>query len=455
MKETCMYLETRDLFQEQTQCSVVEREANNGNSCNRFQKADALRAQPIFAMRTASFTYCNKISYHKNVYKQLTMMKRVSIYDGVSIDWYETTTCYEVTMILLFALVSTTTVAQEKNAQRSARAPQAQIKYHDPNGLNVDWKFFGALNQYRSHVQNSEPAQQPSEPAHSQQQLQLTQQQQLQSQLVQVDPSQSEHTSYLQQQTQAEPQQIVPNRIQYKTVVVQAPQPVEEQPEPNQLQYKVYPQAQAQPVEAQPVEATQYSRYSNAPARVKQVILEEFKPPNIHPDPSSYYPSDVQVSQYGQQPAANAVQYEQPEQQKSRRDYADRGLQEVPIERLPSPIPQKLVIDKNMPMEIQQLLQYQARLPYEVIANSISSRPKSLFVPKSLPAVTKGPYRYQSKVYYVNDDEYEADIGATKPGFEEKEDLETEEFGVYKDFQSWFFKRTLDGNAAVAWKSYL
>ncbi|KAK1135186.1 hypothetical protein K0M31_007957 [Melipona bicolor] len=341
--------------------------------------------------------------------------------------------------ILLFALVSTTTVAQEKNAQRSARTPQAQIKYHDPNGLNVDWKFFGTLNQYRSHVQNPEPAQQP-EPAQSQQQSQFTQQQQLQSQLVQVDPNQSEQTSYLQQQTQAEPQQIVPNRIQYKTVVVQAPQPVEEQPEPNQLQYKVYPQAQAQPVEAQPVEAMQYSRYSNAPARVKQVILEEFKPPNIHPDPSSYYPSDVQVSQYGQQPAANAVQYEQPEQQKSRRDYADRGLQgkivyksdyeqqeeqaaphsvveriEVPIERLPSPIPQKLVIDKNMPMEIQQLLQYQARLPYEVIANSISSRPKSLFVPKSLPTVTKGPYHYQSKVYYVNNDEYETDIGATKP----------------------------------------
>ncbi|KAF3424829.1 hypothetical protein E2986_03529 [Frieseomelitta varia] len=337
--------------------------------------------------------------------------------------------------ILLIALVLTTTVAQEKNAQRSARAPQAQIKYHDPNGLKVDWKFFGALNQYRSHVQNPEPAQQP-EPAHSQQQ---SQQQQLQSQLVQVEPDQSEHTSYLQQQTQAEPQQIVPNRIQYKTVVVESPQPIEEQPEPNHLQYKVYPQARAQPAEAQPVEATQYTRYSNAPARVKQVILEEFKPPSIHPDPSSYYPSDVQVPQYGQQPA-NAVQYEEPEQQKSRRDYADRGLQgkvvyksdyeeqvaphsvveriEVPVERLPSPIPQKLVIDKSMPMEIQQLLQYQARLPYEVIANSISSRPKSLFIPKPLPAANaKGPYHYRSKVYYVNNDdvEYEADNDATKP----------------------------------------
>ncbi|CAD1477666.1 unnamed protein product, partial [Heterotrigona itama] len=341
--------------------------------------------------------------------------------------------------ILLIALVSTTIVAQEKNAQRSARAPQAQIKYHDPNGLKVDWKFFGALNQYRSHVENSGPGEQP-EPAHSQQQQS---QQQLQSQLVQVEADQSEpNTSYLQHQTQAEPQQIIPNRIQYKAVVIEAPQPVEEQPEPNQPQYKVYPQAEAQaPAEAQPVEATQYSRYSNAPARVKQVILEEFKPPSIHPDPSSYYPSsNVQVPQYGQQPAANAVQYEQPEQQKSRRDYADRGSQgkivykndyeqqeeqvaphsvveriEVPIERLPSPIPQKLVIDKSMPMEIQQLLQYQARLPYEVIANSIFSKPKSLFIPRPLPAETKGPYHYRSKVYYVNNDEYETDIGATKP----------------------------------------
>lgn len=313
-------------------------------------------------------------------------------------------------------------------------------------GLKVDWKFFGALNQYRSHVQNSEPAQQP-EPAHSQQQSQLGQQQ-LQSQLVQIEPDQSEQTSYLQHQTQVEPQQIVPNRIQYKTVVVEAPQPVEEQPEPNQLRYRVYPQAEAQPVEAQPVEAqpveaqpveaVQYSRYSNAPARAKQVILEEFKPPSIHPDPSSYYPtsSNVQdVPQYGQQPT-NAVQYEQPEQQKSRRgfqvgkivyksDYEQQEEQvapqsvveriEVPVESLPSPIPQKLVIDRNMPMEIQQLLQYQARLPYEVIANSISSKPRSLFIPKPLPAETKGPYHYRSKIYYVNNDEYEADIGATKP----------------------------------------
>lgn len=91
---------------------------------------------------------------------------------------------------------------------------------------------------------------------------------------------------------------------------------------------------------------------------------------------------------------------------------------EVPIERLPSPMPQKLVVDKSMPMEIQQLLQYQARLPYEVIANSISSKPKSLFIPKPLLAATdKGPYHYRSKIYYVNNDdlEYETDIGATKP----------------------------------------
>lgn len=329
-------------------------------------------------------------------------------------------------------------------------------------GLKVDWKFFGAQNQFHSRLENSQIPQQqelahPQQSAHLQQSAHPQQsaypqqsahsqqshvsQQQSQSELVQIEPDQLEHRSYLQHQTQPEPQQI-PNQIQYKTFA--QPQPVQEQPDPNQLQYKVYPQPQAPLGPQSDLNQVQY-RYSNAPSQAKQVILEDFKPQSIHPDSASFaYPSNAPIAQqYDQQPANAGISqyehenYEQEEQHKSRRDYADRSLQgkivykedyeqreqqepqvehiSVPVERLPPPIPQKLVIDKNMPMEIQQLLQYQARLPYEVIANTISYKPKSLFVPKPFPAETKGPYRYRSKVYYVNNDQYEGDYGTTKP----------------------------------------
>ncbi|XP_017753099.1 PREDICTED: putative uncharacterized protein DDB_G0271606 [Eufriesea mexicana] len=329
--------------------------------------------------------------------------------------------------VLLIALISTA-LAEEQTEKRSARSPQAQIKYNDPNGLKVNWKYFAPPSQWRPYLQNPESSQQPQQDHPHPSGLS---QEQLQSQLVQVEGDTLEHRSFEQHQTEPEAQQV-PNQIQYRTYV--QPQPVESQsdatqPDPNQIQYSNY--------------------QDPAPSHAKQVILQNFKPQNAHPDQSyNSYPTGIAApQQYNQQPAnAGLAQYdqslenyEQEEQQKSRREYPDRSLQgrivyksdyeeqqqqqqqpqldriPVPIERLPSPIPHKLVIDKNMPMEIRQLLQYQARLPYEVIANSISYKPKSVFVPKPLPAETKGPYNYRSKVYYVNDDQYETDYGTSKP----------------------------------------
>lgn len=263
-----------------------------------------------------------------------------------------------------------------------------------PLGLKVDWKFFGILNQFRPQQKSSEQTE-----AESQQ----LQEQQPQSQLVQIESDRLEHRSYLQHQAQPDAQEI-----RYKTFV----QPIDVQsPDPNQIQY---------------------GRYSDPHA--KQAIVEDFK----HPDPSSsVYSYPQQLVQQDQQSA----QYETSEnygeeQRKTRREYANRGRivykgsyeqqQEqqqpqvehvaVPVERLPSPIPQKLVIDKNMPVQIQRLLQYQARLPYEVIANTITYKPKSLFVPKPIPVDGKGPYQYRSKVYYVNNEQYEDEtFHATKP----------------------------------------
>ncbi|XP_029039312.1 putative mediator of RNA polymerase II transcription subunit 26 [Osmia bicornis bicornis] len=333
--------------------------------------------------------------------------------------------------ILLIALISTV-VAQE-NAQRSVRTPQAQIRYQDPNGLKVDWKLFSPQTQLRSQYQNLQISQQEQSStsthaaqAHPQQQAQRRPQQ---SQLLEIDPDEVQYKSYSQPQAQAAAQQ-----------------------EPSQIQYKTYEQPQVQAPDQNQIH---YNTYSNARSHAKQVVLENYKPQRHYAEqPTQQYSSNVIAPQDQQSTNADYSQYdqsesyEQIEQQKSRRDYANSGFQgrivykheleqqqqqqqqeqyeqqidhvKVPIENLPVPPPQKLIFHKNMPREIQELLQFQAELPYNVIANSISYKPKTVFVPKPLPPETKGPYSYRSKIYYVNNDRYEPDFESIKPVEEEQ-----------------------------------
>ncbi|XP_043266926.1 uncharacterized protein [Venturia canescens] len=60
--------------------------------------------------------------------------------------------------------------------------------------------------------------------------------------------------------------------------------------------------------------------------------------------------------------------------------------------------------EHDMPMAIQQLLSYQAQLPYNVIANHIIYRPKQLFIPKPLPESAKLAKQYPSKIYFLKTD---------------------------------------------------
>ncbi|XP_017881161.1 adenylate cyclase, terminal-differentiation specific-like [Ceratina calcarata] len=326
--------------------------------------------------------------------------------------------------------------------------------------LKVDWKYFAPQNQWRAHLQNSQQQSQQAEATQSEQ--------------TQVNPSQSQspllqvgedyHRAYSQPEIQPETQQIS-NQIQYGRYV--QPQQFEEQ-NPDQFQYKVYPapQAEQQPQQNQ---QNQDTRFTDATTHAKR-ILESYKTQGTYSEPrAELYQSDfVTAQQYDQQPRNHGYQqsssgYEQSEQSKSRRDYTNRRSQgrivykddyeqqqqqlrndyeqqqqqqqqqneyeqqqqqgtqvehiPVPIERLPAPSPQKLILDQSMPKEIQQLLHYQARLPYDVIANSISYKPKTLFVPKqiSAEAEVKEPYQYRSKIYYVNHGRYEDDFEITKP----------------------------------------
>nr|XP_031834420.1 adenylate cyclase, terminal-differentiation specific-like [Nomia melanderi] len=387
--------------------------------------------------------------------------------------------------ILLIALISTT-VALE-NAQRTARTPQAQIKYNDPNGSKVDWKLFGLQTQGRTQLENSQRKQRgQTEYTYPQQAIQRP----VQPQVVQqheLDPAQYKATYQQQQSAQPDPNQYkgysqsqpevlykppvqyqykpyqhsqapidaqpAPIQIQYKTFA-QPQSRVDAQQDPNQLQYKVYQQSQAQ-AEAQ-TEQNQiqykYRPISEVPGHVKQLVLDNFKPQRPYVDHTAFlYTTNYAAPQQHDQQSANAdlASYEQPsegyeqEQQKTRREYSDRGLQgrivykdnykqgedvqpqpdylQVPIEKLPIPSAPKLVFDKSMPPEIQQLLQYQTQLPYDVIANSITYKPKSVFIPKPLPADASGPYQYRSKVYYRNiNDEYEPEYDESKPVQEEQ-----------------------------------
>ncbi|KOC59555.1 hypothetical protein WH47_09077 [Habropoda laboriosa] len=277
--------------------------------------------------------------------------------------------------ILLIALISTA-AAQEQKVHRATGAQQSQIKYQDPNGLKIDWKFFSPQNQWRSQLQNSQPPQQ-QEVVHRQQ---ATLSRPPQSQLVQVDQEQIQQRSYLQPHAQPEAQSEL-DQVQYKSYV--QPQVVEAPQDPNQPQYR---------------------GYNEPPAHVKQV-LDNYKEqrPYVEQSPFGYSPNDAVPQQYEQQsPNAELPHYEQPsesfehiEQQKSRRD-------------------------KDMPRELQQLLQFQAQLPYDVIANSISYRPKKLFIPKLLSSDAKGPYNYRSKVYYVDNGRYDDASQPIKPVEEEQ-----------------------------------
>ncbi|XP_076656107.1 uncharacterized protein LOC143360840 [Halictus rubicundus] len=447
--------------------------------------------------------------------------------------------------ILLIALISTTVaLAQQEKPRRPARTSQAQIKYNDPNGSKVDWKFFAPQNQWRAHLEASQRTQRgQTEYVHPQQSVQRAHQSELvqlqqeldpsqykvqyqQAQATQADPSRykghpqsqltqpgsHQYKGYPQVQAQPQAQLEQPVHVEYRPYP-QPQVPVDAQPAPLQVQYKAYSQAQTpqHPVDAQPAPVQvqysqpqsrvdtqshrihykayqqaqaqaqaepqpeqnqvqqkayaqaqahqepvqQYRPLSEGPAYLKQLLLESFKPQRPYADPSAFlYTTNFAVPQPRDQQPANAElshyeqpseSYEQPEQLKTRREYTDSGLQgkivykddykqqeqqqspqvqyvQVPIEKIPNPSPPRLVFDKSMPPEIRQLLQYQAQLPYDVTANSITYKPKTLFIPKPLPSDASGPYQYRSKVYYVNDDRYDQvpEFETAKPVQEEQ-----------------------------------
>lgn len=239
-------------------------------------------------------------------------------------------------------------------------------------------------------------------------------------------------------------QQSDVTQVQYKDYT-QAQVPNEAQPDLDQVQYKIYQQAPV-PVEPQPdLNQISYKQYPEAPAHAKPFDAENFKPQHTYEEPTPTLYGSNYGQQFDQQPAnADSSQYEQPSvsyqgEQKSRRDYSNRGLQgriiykndqppqqqlphvlRVPMytENIPTPPAPKLIFSKNMPPALQQLLLAQAHLPYLGLNSIPISKPK-LFVPAPLPDDGKREQGYRPKIYYLVNGQYQS-LSDSKPVHEEQ-----------------------------------
>lgn len=195
------------------------------------------------------------------------------------------------------------------------------------------------------------------------------------------------------------------------------------------------------------------------PGHIRQLIDSVYQPQVPYVDPSSFLygggyaspqqpaPSASEIPQAAyQQPSASEIPqaaYQQPsaryqsidpqryndrterqdrvvykedyEQQQQEQQQQQQQVATLPFGTLPEPPTPILYLDKNMPTEIKQLLQYQAQIPYDVTANRIQYTPKNIFIPKPLSEDAKGPHYYRSKVYYPSDENVDAEYSQDKP----------------------------------------
>lgn len=164
-------------------------------------------------------------------------------------------------------------------------------------------------------------------------------------------------------------------------------QPYKQVPQPQYQPYKQISQPQYQPYKQ--ISQPQYRQYEKE-ASVAQPQYRQYEKPTTVAQPQ-YRQFKKQVSQAESQQQAFDKQAAQP-----RLQYKQY--------KASSDAPSQPEVSGHMPMAIQQLLLYQAQLPYNVIANHILYRPKEPFVPKPLPESAKTGRQYPSKVYFVKSD---------------------------------------------------
>ncbi|XP_012281236.1 mediator of RNA polymerase II transcription subunit 15-like [Orussus abietinus] len=292
--------------------------------------------------------------------------------------------------VLIFALVSTC-LAQD-DQERAPRAPQGYIKYSDPNGLKVDWKLYTPYSQWQAQLddtQRTQRAEAPApEPAQAAQPRYQHQQASVQSPLAQQKQA---------GEAPAKPYKAIP--MQIKQLILQAYEPEETYANPQAFFYQPRTEYDQQPAQQQKSVQDPYQAQAPYQAPVSQT-------------PYQAHDSD-ETAEYK---ARSAGQIDEKEVKEDRSEKPYVSLSEsMPVQ----PAPQ-LQLDKNMPTGLQQLLQYQAQLPYNVIANHIVYRPKDLFIPKPIVAEEKKSNKYNSKVYVLKSGQDQNEEASSKPDQENR-----------------------------------
>ncbi|KAL2715181.1 hypothetical protein V1478_014879 [Vespula squamosa] len=310
--------------------------------------------------------------------------------------------------VLLLTLASTVLAQTESSTRLTRTSQQAQIRYDDPDDMNlelfpdfqgtkVNWKFYVPYNQQRAHLENPQRGQraetaiaQPQTGGqHQQPRLVQSHNQQVLPALSNVVPGQPEYKSYA----------SIPTHI--KELILQTYEPQRPYVDPSSF---IHQQGLSIEQANSPSDISHSTRYVSPAAKYQ--TIEDTRTAST----DSYYHDERTAKPQGRidykEDYDQRIQQHQSQSQQSQHSHNSQQIVgiTVPIETMPvQPVP-KLVIDKNMPQEIQQLLHYQSQIPYDVIANRITYRPKTLFIPKPIPDDSKGPYYYKSKIYFMKDD---------------------------------------------------
>lgn len=154
-----------------------------------------------------------------------------------------------------------------------------------------------------------------------------------------------------------------------------------------------------------------YKPFSQVPQHLKQLLTQSYEMQFPHVDPDAFL---HQVPEYSWGEVIHPKSQSQSQTQSPKMVAMDRREKIKPNFRgsedenqsparpmSHSPMPMRLNFDKSVPIEIQQLLNFQAQIPYNVIANHIVYKPEKPFVPEPLPMDDNEPYKYRSKIYYA------------------------------------------------------
>ncbi|XP_048513616.1 uncharacterized protein LOC105692133 [Athalia rosae] len=235
---------------------------------------------------------------------------------------------------------------------------QGHIKYSDSNGSKVDWKLYAPYAQYKSQLRQNQRR----------------------------DDSKF---------TGAQSQIIRPLQS-----------------------------AAARPASEKSVDP-EYKPFSQVPNHLKQLLLQSYEPPIPHVDPDAFFHripgyADQQVPQFSSEQSipqqsepmelyrskVQSTIVKSQNQGKRKENFPteeEEAQQQAKNESPVSPVSLPFIFDKSVPLQIQQLLRYQAQIPYNVIANHIIYKPKVPFVPEPIPEGEFGPYNYRSRIYYPVD----------------------------------------------------